>query len=224
MVDVDFLQAIDSGVEHGSFVLAGRPWEIVTVEWERGICVVRPGADGRAPRWSGAPRHLSYELCQAMRRVLVSDTVDPSWSKRATTVLTTMRAEHAFLRNEVAPIRSTGPEELTWWTYAGGGANALLGRMVEAELGERAICRNTSVKLVGGAARSDAAVRELIFRWARQGRPTEEDARQHAAGAVRGRVSKFQPCLPEELLRDLLVRSVLDVEGARTVVAAAAGR
>jgi ATP-dependent Lhr-like helicase len=222
MVDADFLSSIDSGEERGSFVLAGRPWEIVTVEWERGICVVRPGADGRAPRWNGSPRHLSYELCQAMRRVLVSDAVDPSWSRRATTVLTTMRAEHAFLRDEPAPlIEST--DELTWWTYGGGGANALLGRILEAELGERAICRNTSIELTDNAARSSAAVRELIGRWAREGRPTDADARQHAAGAVRGRVSKFQPCLPEELLRDLVVQSVLDVAGARAVVGAVGG-
>ncbi len=216
-VDAAFLATIDSDASRGSFTLAGRPWEIVHIEWERGRCAVRPAPAGRPPRWAGGARHLGYALCQAMRRVLVDDAVDPCWSPRARTVIATMRAEHAFLRDEAAPFLD-GKEGITWWTFAGGAANVLLARMLEAELGGACVSRNTSITLKDEAGKSVARAREAVAALAAAGRPTREDARRHAEGAVRGRVSKFQPCLPPALLADLLVESALDVEGARRAV------
>ena len=78
------------------------------------------------------------------------------------------------------------------------------------------------VTLKEEAGKSAAAVRALLGRWRSEGRPTLEDARKHAEGAVRGRVSKFQVCLPEALLQDLLVTAAVDVDGARRVVEAGA--
>src|SRR5205814_834497 len=98
----------------------------------------------KRPRWSGTPRPLSYDLCQAMRRVLVSDAVDPSWSQRGQRVLATMRAEHAFLDDSPAPLIA-GSKEITWWTFAGGAANLLLARVLESVVGARTVVRNTSV-------------------------------------------------------------------------------
>lgn len=221
-VDAAFLSTIDSAAEPGTFTLAGRPWEIITVEWSRGICVVRPAPAGRPPRWSGGPRHLGYALCQAMRRILVEDSVDPAWSPRARTVLETMRAEHAFLRDEPTGLVQQG-NEITWWTFAGGAANVLLARVLEAELGGKCVTRNTSITLKEEAAQSVVRVRDVLRAMAAEGRPTRDDARRHAQGAVRSRVSKFQDCLPEPLLQDLLVESALDLEGARAAVAGWAG-
>ncbi len=62
---------------------------------------------------------------------------------------------------------------------------------------------------------------EVLDRWAREGRPTAEDGRRFAEGALQGRVSKFQACLPAGLLIDLLVGKLLDVQGARRAVAVA---
>lgn len=50
------------------------------------------------------------------------------------------------------------------------------------------------------------------------GRPSREDAWRHVEGTGRSRVSKFEPCLPEGLSRELLVDGLLDVEGARRAV------
>src|SRR5690606_11137117 len=103
-VDAQFLAAIDAEAERGSFLLAGRTWEIVHLDWERGVCAVRPAPAGRAPRWAGSPRHLRYEICQAMRRILVEEAEDPSWSQRARAGITAARAEHAFLGGEPSPM------------------------------------------------------------------------------------------------------------------------
>jgi ATP-dependent helicase Lhr and Lhr-like helicase len=218
-VDAQFLAAIDSEAQRGAFMLAGRAWQIVTVEWERGICVVKPAESGRAPRWSGGPRFLGYALCKSMRRVLVSDAEDPAWSQRARRTMTTLRAEYAFLDAAGAPLLESG-DQIEWWTFGGGGANLLLARMLEAELGEKVTSGNTSIRFKEKAGESVVAVRQAIDAIAERGGPTEGDAARLAIGATRGRLSKFDACLPEEMLGRLIVEAVLDVAGARGSVAA----
>lgn len=154
---------------------------------------------------------------KAWTAVLMSEENDPAWSQRAVRVLETSRAEHLFLHDEALPLLAEG-DDLVLWTFAGGAANVLLARMIEAELGGQVVSRNTSLTLKDEAAKSAAAVRALLAKWREEQRPTVADARVHAEGAVRGRVSKFQGCLPEALLLDLLVTSAVDVEGARRVV------
>ena len=221
-VDAQFLRTIASGDKDKTFTLAGQPWEIVHIEWERGVCVVRPTRDGRAPRWSGGPRFLGYELCQAMKRILVEDAVDAAWSQRARRVLQTARAEHAFLREgrELIDQKAT----IEWWTFAGGAANTLLARMLERELGGRVIARNTNLTLADKAGESSAAVRDAVRRWTAEGRPSADDARALAALAVRTELSKFEPCLPPEQLGELQMVRLFDVEGARRATASSSIR
>lgn len=219
MVEARFLAALDTTRDPGSFMLAGKAWEVVNVEWERGICIVRPAKKGRTPRWQGDPRHLSYELCQAMRGVLMEDAADPAWSHRASEVMTTLRADYSFLDESLAPIIEA-PERITWWTFAGGGANALLAHMITHELGDKVIATNTSIKLEGDAARSGVALRDTLRAWHDASRPTLEDAHRFAEGSKQ-RISKFQICLPPALFAQLLVEKTVDVEGARRVVESA---
>jgi hypothetical protein len=136
-------------------------------------------------------------------------------------VMQTVRAEHLFLRDAPAPlVESSG--EITWWTFAGGAANLLLARILEAALGEKVVSRNTSITLKHQAGQSLAAVRSVLGLLARQSGPTTEDAVRHAQGAgARARISKFDPCLPEDQFARLAVEGVLDVEGAQKAVRAA---
>lgn len=221
-VEARFLSGLDTNHGPGCFMLGGKAWEIITVEWDRGVCIVRPAPKGRTPTWQGDPRHLSYELCQAMRRVLLDETADPSWSRRASEVMTTLRADYAFLHDSPSPILEI-PERITWWTFAGGAANALLGQMLDHELGEKVIATNTSIKLEGQAARSEAAFRDVLARWREQDRPGTEDGKRFAEGA-KGRVSKFQVCLPPDLFAQLLVEKAVDLVGARKALEETAHR
>src|SRR5262249_6248294 len=79
-LDASFLMALSSDVAPGTFTLAGRPWQILEIDWTRGICAVKPAPAGRPPRWWGGPRQLGYQLCQAMRDVLAEDAIDPCWA------------------------------------------------------------------------------------------------------------------------------------------------
>lgn len=226
-IDANFLAALDEA-EHVAFTLGGRPWRVVHIDWRRGACDVQPAERGRAPRWPGSPQLFSYEMCQAMREVLVGDDRDAAWSDRAFESITSLRNEHEHLAAGRSVIQDL-PDGLKWWNFAGGKANLLLGRMIEAELGGRCSVGNTAITCRGDAAGS--ALRDLLRGWAALGRPHDEDAVRFARGAGRSRYSKFDPCVPEVLLDRLLAENTLDVEsaqravmdGARSVLTDAAG-
>jgi ATP-dependent Lhr-like helicase len=196
-VDAEFLATVQENSEVGAFTLGGRAWRVLSIDWRRGLCAVEPAERAQAARWSGNPRFLSYELCQAMRKILLSDDSDPAWSNRTAETIKHTRAEHAFLTEKKSPITDITGDGLRWWTFAGGRANTLLASMLEAELGGRCVVRNTSIDILGTAAESLTAVRQTIRRLHADGRPNAADVAASAAAAPRARLSKFEPCLPD---------------------------
>lgn len=216
-VDSTFLASIQEPGELGAFVLGGRTWAVLDIDWARGRCAVKPADAGRAARWSGGPRQLSYELCQAMREVLVSEEVDPRWSQRAQNTIASLRAEHYFLR-EGEDLVADGKTDLTWHNFAGGAANLLLARILERELGGRIISRNTSLTFKGDAANSVVAIRQARDRLKAENRPSWRDALRFAPDLTQSRLSKFQPSLPDDLARELLVEKLVDLSTARKLL------
>jgi ATP-dependent Lhr-like helicase len=212
-VDAWFAQQ-DTDDKALAFVLGGRPWKVTYIDWKRGICHVQPSDSGSYPRWMGRPVLLSEALCNAMRTILKGDHVDPAWSNRAKTVIDELREAYLFLDEGDAPLVSDA-NRVRWWTFAGGKTNNLLAALLKKTLGSRVSSNNLCVTLAGDAALSDVAIRQAI----RELPPklTWDNARTLAPTAARGRVSKFQPCLPVQLELDLLARTLLDVEGARRV-------
>ena len=216
-IDSSFLASLQEPGVLGAFALGGRTWEVLDIDWSRGRCAVKPAEVGRAARWSGGPRHLGYELCQAMRAVLVDDDVDPRWSARARKSIAGLRAEHYFLRDGDDLIEH-GRSEITWHNFAGGGANVLLARILEREIGGHVVSRNTSLTFTKEAAQSKSAVRAALQTLGDQGRPSWRDALRFAPDATHSRVSKFLPCLPDEQARALLVEKLVDITTARRLV------
>ncbi|MBI2373946.1 MAG: DEAD/DEAH box helicase [Deltaproteobacteria bacterium] len=216
-IDSTFLASIQEPGELGTFVLGGRTWQVLDIDWPRGRCAVKPAEAGRAARWSGGARQLGYELCQAMRAILVSQDDDARWSKRARAVVATLRAENHFLAlgDEFVP---KGTSELTWHNYAGGAANLLLARVLERELGGKIVSRNTSMTFKGDAAKSTVGVRQAIEKLEAENRPSWRDALRFAPDLTQSRISKFLPCLPDDLARELLVEKLVDLTTARKLV------
>jgi ATP-dependent helicase Lhr and Lhr-like helicase len=226
-VDASFLEALDSDARRATFSLGGRAWQVVHVEWSRGVCEVKPTEKAPSARWSGSPSFLGRELCQAMREVLVQEGSEPGWSQRACALIESLRQEHAFLREAEggrSPMVNEGAGVITWWTFAGGKANLLLARLIEAQLGGKCVSRNTSITCREEAGNSEAALREVVQTLAADRRPSDTDARTWAeAAGGKGRVSKFAPCLPEEMLAAYLAERMMDIDGARAAVDAGAG-
>lgn len=217
-VDATFLLSLLEDKGFSSFILGGRAWQVLDVEWNRGRCAVKPAEEGRAPRWAGGGRHQSYELCQAMREILLSDDMDPIWTKRAQEQIRYLRAEHQFLRETDDGFIQDGNEQFTWHNFAGGAANVLLARILERVLGERVISRNTSLTFSKDAGSSAVAIHQALDELRSENRPDWGDALRFAPDATRSRVTKFQPCLPDDLARDLLVEKTVDLGNARKVL------
>lgn len=201
-VDARFLESLEESQKPASFTLSGRAWKVTSIDWSRGVCQVVPAEHGGHTRWSGSPRPLSAAICGSIRDVLCGDFVSPLWSARARKVLETKRADHAFLRDDPSPLIRDGAE-LCWWNFAGGRTNLLLARMLEAELGGKVIARDLSLGLRNEAAASEVAARDLLTRFTAERRPSRDDALRFAASATSGRLSKFEPCLPDAHLAAL---------------------
>lgn len=210
-VDAVFVQALPPD---SCFVLGGRPWHVTHVDWKKGVCDVTPAPEGKHLNWMGKPRFIARRLCQEHRRVLLDDTEDAWWTSRAKEAMRTERASHVFLGDEAMPIVE-GPNEIVWHTCLGGKANNLLAKLLEERLGTTVIPGNMSIKLRGDAARSLVAVRDETRALLVPGAVTEADAIRHAASCARNTLSKFQPCLPEELELRFLARRLLELPGGQ---------
>lgn len=216
VVDASFLQDKEQKVPN--FVLAGRPWRIVGVDWKSGTCSVEPAEVGGYPRWFGLPVRLERTLCQAMLRVLTSKETDPSWSKRAVRQLELQRASHAFLDDGQLPLKEDPDGRCRWWTFGGGPGNRVLAGLLELELGERVSPGNTFITFSNGAAESAVGIRQAIDALAARGL-TWEDAAGLVDSNQRSRVSKFQPCLPPDIERGLIAREAMSVVDANATLA-----
>ena len=216
VVDASFLQDKEQKVPN--FVLAGRPWRIVGVDWKGGTCSVEPAEAGGYPRWFGMPVSLERSLCQAMRRVLTSHQTDPSWSKRAVAALGALRESHAFLDDAPLPLEEDPDGRRRWWTFGGGAGNRVLAGLLELELGERISPSNTFITFSNGAAKSAVEIRKAIDLLT--ARPlTWDDAARLVDSNQRSRVSKFQPCLPPKIEYGLIARETMSVEDANAMLA-----
>ncbi|MDX9723284.1 MAG: ATP-dependent helicase, partial [Myxococcota bacterium] len=218
MVDAFFLQ--DEDRRSAAFVLGGRPWRILQVNWKGGTCEVEPTEHGAYPRWQGRPTLLSRALCRAMHDLLVEDQVRPWWSKRASAALQQLRDAHVFLRDEATPLTQEFDGGIKWWTFAGGRANRLLSAALQARLGEKVSACNEALRFTGEAAKSEVAVRQAILELAEGPALTWDDAAGWTELNGNARVSKFQPCLPEFVAQKLVARELMDVDDAVEVLRA----
>lgn len=104
-------------------LLGGRSWRATTVDHKHRTAQVEPAEDlpGRST-WLGSSQGLSFEICQAMRRVLLDPT--GAFSGRAAEHIELLVAQRTTDSDgTILRATRTGCE---WWTYAGLKANAAL--------------------------------------------------------------------------------------------------
>ena len=111
--------------ESAIVLLGGRSWRIMSVDHKHRIAQVEPAEDlpGRST-WLGSSQGLSFEICQAMRQILIHPGA--TLSKRAAEHLELLQAQGTTdAGGTILRETRTGCE---WWTYAGLKANAALVR------------------------------------------------------------------------------------------------
>jgi ATP-dependent Lhr-like helicase len=109
-------------------LLGGRSWKVTGVDWSRRTVSVEPTEDRGKSRWLGTSRWLGFEVCQAMRRVLLNEgDAELGLSRRGAQQLSEVRElitaperQGSMLLEHVASGR------LRWWTFAGGAVNSAI--------------------------------------------------------------------------------------------------
>ena len=218
--EASFLQKRPDGTV--VLLLGGRSWEVRDILWEEREAFVRPiGAKGRS-LWPGEGLPLSFELCSAMRDVLVRpdpaeedeatpDGLPPTLTRRGRLSLRDLRGQFAWLPpDDVTVLRREETRKARLWTFAGLRANAeLAGRMAAADIPTSSF-DNLSIALEGMPA---AGAIEAAFR-----RPSATDGLQDPRildGVARG--LKLVECLPPELARKTARARLADPEAVEVI-------
>lgn len=180
--------------------LGGRSWMVTHVDWDHHTAQVAPAEHGGRSRWLGGSQPLRFELCQAIRRVLLGSGTSELWSKRATTEVDQTRSETtAADTNGLVAERDLARGRTTWWTFAGLLGNAEIARTITQH---QPVFDNCSITM---DARVDP--RAVVAENDSQTLPTLS-----AIGAV-----KFRECLPPSVLAAMHKARVSDQDAAAFV-------
>jgi ATP-dependent helicase Lhr and Lhr-like helicase len=196
-------------------VLAGHSWRVTNVDWKQRIAQVAPSGDEGRSRWAGSGQPIRYELCQAMRDVLLGATMPATLSQRAVRALDELRQDFEWLdASATAIVRRK--DAIRWWTFGGLYANTAIASRLKAERGYAVAPNNLAIKIAGEP--SDSAIANSIQ--AVRALDAETLVPEVTTKALEG--LKFSACLPPELARRVLQRRMADSAAVRQVLAAPA--
>jgi ATP-dependent Lhr-like helicase len=114
--------------------LAGRSWQVNHVDWAGRRAWVEPSDQPGTARWSSVSQPLSAALCDAMRRVVLGEGMEPvRLTRRAAAGLAALRDRSEYLvdAQRTVVVRGEG-RQVRWWTWAGGRAHAVLAAALAA--------------------------------------------------------------------------------------------
>lgn len=113
--------------------LAGRPWEVTHIDWRRKRAYVEPSDRIGKSKWMGDARAYSFELADAIRRLLLGAApAGGELTQRSLVRLDALRSQYAHRVSTDSTVVVDEDGRLRWWTFAGARANAVL----TAALGE----------------------------------------------------------------------------------------
>jgi ATP-dependent helicase Lhr and Lhr-like helicase len=198
-------------------VLGGRSWRVTHVDWRERLAYVSLTEDQGRSRWAGTGQPIRYELCQAMRDVLVDCDLPATVSKRAVKELDELRQDFTWLQNGRTAVVRGSDGHMRWWTFGGLSANAALATWLRERTAQAVAPNNLAIKLGSGVLDSglEGLLREL------RDVPAETLLPQVSDDAVDG--LKFTACLPKELARQVLQMRMMDVPAVERVQAEPVG-
>ena len=199
-------------------VLAGRPWQVTHIDWRRRRAFVEPSDRGAATKWSGDARPYSFELSDAIRRVLLgADVPGVTLSGRAVERLAMVRDRYGRYVDSECTVLAHDDTRPRWWTFAGARANAVLAAALDAvapELLDTGSFSNLNVPLHVDASPSEvaAALRAARGRFGDDLGGALPDVSERALKKL-----KFAELLPPDLAVRTLAARAADQEGAAKI-------
>lgn len=210
-VPVRLLTFRDPDGHRRPLLLGGRDWDVVDVDWKRGVVQVEPGKDRGRVRWFGDGGRLSFRICQGMKVVLAGSDLEQAWiSRRGRSQLEGLRDDFAWLSGaeETFMVREfDGPTR--WWTFAGGQANVWLASAL-GDLVDQVTPGDLFIRLSPETTPEELteALASLDVEGIRLG--------QHIAQGAIDRL-KFAEALPETYAREVVERRMRDDDAVQAV-------
>ena len=195
-------------------LLGGRGWQVTHLEWDRRVVYVTPSDVQGKSRWLGAGQPLRFELCRAMRDVLIGEVPEEEWSPRATDALTELRNGFEWVSEESTHLVIDPRSGVTtWWTFAGSLGNAMLAGRLANELG--LVVRHDNLALRIPEVLSAKYVREAVN--AIRHNPPATGATQLIDDALEA--IKFSDCVPRQFIESMLKERLADRAALDAVLA-----
>lgn len=192
-----------------ALLLAGRGWEVTSIDWSRRRCQVQPSEHRGKARWGFGSGGLSFAVTRGMRDVLLgTDPADVTLTRRAADTLATLREHHADNVSSAGTlVREDSAGELRWWTWAGSAANRTLHASLPDILDPQQGINDRSLRLQQHVSRA-----ELLY--------ALSHAQLHTPAVNEAAVTglKFSAALPHELAVDTIATRLADAEHAHRVV------
>jgi ATP-dependent Lhr-like helicase len=200
-------------------VLAGKPWQVTHLDWRRRRAFVEPSDHGGVTKWSGDSRPYSFELSDAIRRVILgADLPGVTLSRRAVERLALVRDRYErYTDPDNTVVALDDNARMRWWTFAGARANAVLSAalaVLAPELLETGSFSNLDIALRSDAAAPSvaAALREARRRFGQDLSAVAPETSERALKKL-----KFSDMLPADLAVRTLAARAADYEGASRV-------
>lgn len=187
-------------------VLAGRSWVVTHIDWKRRRCFVEASDRPSRMKWMGDPAPMSFALSRAHRVVLLGEDPTVTLSKRALEHLAKLRAENAEAVAKQGLVLNIDGDEVWWWTWAGGRANATLMAGLPGIVDSKQQVDNFRLRLLGRDAIDDLRIAATTADLA-AATPVVSPA------ALQG--LKFAEVLPPELAIETVSARLGDVSGAQ---------
>jgi ATP-dependent Lhr-like helicase len=130
-------------------LLGGRSWRLTHLDWKRRQAFVEPNDQGGRSRWRGQGQVLSHALCQAIRAIVAGETEEAYWSRRARQHMAEVRQDFPWASNQHTSLVHSPQGEWSWWTFAGGKANAGLAHGLSETLSRRVTWDNFALRIQG---------------------------------------------------------------------------
>jgi ATP-dependent helicase Lhr and Lhr-like helicase len=178
--------------------LGGRPWKVTHIDWNQKRAYVEPGEQTGRSRWLGSGQGMHFELCQAIKRVLVAGG-DPRFrSRRAENALQELRDEFPWLEKDATTlVRDPVRKVARWWTFAGERYNAAAAGVLQ-EQGTAATYDSLAISLsLEGRAEAVEAQLASARDAVRNGRgaPISDEALEQV---------KFHDLVPDERMDEMM--------------------
>ncbi len=200
--------------EMSSFLLGGRAWTVIHINYKERIVRVVPAPGGKKPTWGGfAPQLLSFEICQQIANILQSDNPIPYIDATAQTALDEYRTDLGSLLSRSERSIKIEPDRALWWTFAGGQINHTLKYGIQFQEDWKIVSDNFGLKIEGSRL-SPKSLYAAIAKMSTDDFWNDSSSKHFIRSQLpEYRLSKFQIALPEDYCSEMISDYLLDIPG-----------